>query len=130
MSNPAILALAMLTTHVDALETNIVYDTKGMPLFAQTIVLEHSPATGRFQVRQWFMADQPGKWATKNEITGNWELEFYDAEAKIMRKITTKVHSNTYGPDTEREAKRRWPEEMRFRLPSRLSLVRPIEGEE
>ena len=39
MSNPAILALAVLTTHVDALETNIVYD-KGKPLFAQTIVLE------------------------------------------------------------------------------------------
>ena len=129
MSNPAILALTVLTTHVDALETNHVFN-KGKQTFDQVIIWEHSPATGRFQVRQWFMTDQQGKLPCKNFVTGEYEIMFWDIEAKAMRKITSKIHHESWGEDRERVDKLRWPDELRYRLPSRLSLVRPIEGEE
>lgn len=130
MSNPAAWALAILATHADMLETNHIFDRKGVLIFDQIIVWERNPANGKHNVRCWLIADMPSKYPTKNEITGNWEMSYYDIDARVHRKITTKIFHETWGQDRERENKLRWPEESRVKLPSRQTLTKTAEGEE
>lgn len=126
MSSPSALALALLTTDVHMLETNHVFDHKGNKVFDQVIMWSECPATGKLHVQKWIMIDTPGKYPIKNFNSGKWEMQYYDFEGRVFRKITSKQHHESWGYDREREDKRVWPEGLRIKLPRRV-VVKEVE---
>lgn len=46
-----------VSEHVDMIELNHYYDSAGRLVYDQVIAWEHSPETGRFNVRAWRMAE-------------------------------------------------------------------------
>lgn len=47
----------VIDVHVDLIELNSVFDSRGQRLFEQVICWSLNPATGRMQVRTWRIAD-------------------------------------------------------------------------
>lgn len=110
-------------THVDLIELNHFYDAKGNPVYDQVIFWECAPETGRFQVRQWTLADDrefPDRRPIKNYATGLYQVDWYDVDKGCRRKITSNLYRESWSQsDPEREDKKFHPEDRRIPLPGR-----------
>lgn len=116
------LKLGIILTSVELLHLNHYYDKSGKHVFDQTIIMEKDPSTGKMHTRAWLMADdsqETNRRPTKNGMTGQWEVYWYDHDKRVARKITSRAFHESWSQiDPEREDKKTWPEEWRAALPS------------
>jgi hypothetical protein len=106
--------------HVDAIELNHFYDTKGHLVYDQVVFRHWHKSTGRFHVRQWTLIDDRdpiSKRPIKNEQTGVYSVEYFDTDAKTTRKVVSRVFRESWTQtDPEREDKKALPESLRYSL--------------
>lgn len=112
-----------VTTHVHAIELNHFYDMKGNPVYDQVIFWECAPETGRFQVRAWTIADDreiPNRRPIKNYATGLYQVDWYDTDKGIKRKVTSNLYRESWTQyDPEMRDKKVHHESRRIPLPGR-----------
>lgn len=121
-----------IATYVDAIELNHVYDCKAQHIYDQIIFWERSPTNGKMYVRAWCLADesQDGTgWANRrpclNHTTGQYQVDWHDSDAKILRKITSGVLRESWTTnDPERDNQKILAVGLRFALPK---LFKPEE---
>ncbi len=110
--------------HVDCIELNHFYDQRGSLVYDQVIFWEVTSETGRFQVRAWCLADdreRPNRRPIKSETTGLYQVTFYDVDARMQRKITSRLYRESWTQtDPERDDKRVHPECQRVGLAKRV----------
>jgi len=82
--------------NVDMIELNHFYDQRGCHVYDQVIFWRQDPATKRFEVAAWTMADQTDKYPHKS--SGNvWESKWFDGKlyrvvrSRQMRESWTQV---------------------------------------
>ena len=112
------------TEHVSCIELNYFHDTKGNLAFTQVILWEITPTTGKFQVRAWCMVNDreaSNRRPVKNEQTGIYQVDWYDAGQKTQRKITSRLYRESWTVvDPERDDLKRHPNDSRISLSHRL----------
>jgi hypothetical protein len=120
--------------HVDAIELNHFFDAKGRLVYDQVIFREWQPSTGRFHVRQWTLIDDRdpiSKRPLKNEQTGIYSVEYFDADAKATRKVVSRVFKESWTQhDPEREDKKAFPESLRFALSKKIKPSEQVFSED
>ena len=115
--------------HVDLIELNHFYDQKGAFLYDQVIFYERSPATGRFQVRAWCLVEDRelhNRRPIKNESTGVYQVDWYDSDQRLQRKITSRLYRESWTQiDPERHDKKLHDERLRITLSKRQPISQP-----
>jgi hypothetical protein len=79
--------------YVDLIELNHFYDHQGRHVYDQVIFYEHSPETGRFQVRAWCLIedrDNLSRRPVKNVETHRYQVDWFDNDQRLVRKITSR----------------------------------------
>jgi hypothetical protein len=121
----ALLSIPLsLTTHehVDAIERNHFYDQRGRLVYDQVIFWERTPATGRFQVRAWTLADDnllTNRRPVQND-NGLYSCEIVDSSERLTRRIVSRVYRESWTQvDPERDDKKRHDESLRVYLVKR-----------
>lgn len=111
--------------HVACIELNSFFDRAGKLVFEQNIFWEIEPATGRFQVRSWCMVDDRealNRRPVKNVVTGLYQVDWYDTDKQMQRKITSRIYRESYSQiDPEIADKRTHNERNRISLVHRLA---------
>jgi hypothetical protein len=112
--------------YVDLIELNHFFDAKGRIVYDQVVFHERAPETGRFQVRAWCLVEDRehlNRRPVKNEETGIYQVDWFDTDRRIQRKITSRLFRESWSQvDPERENKRVHPERLRIDLVKRLSV--------
>jgi hypothetical protein len=140
MMKTIILLLAFLSVgkfgsvgaeYVDAIELSHIYDAKGSLIFDQVIFYERTPVTGKFQVRAWCLVEDRehlNRRPVKNEETGIYQVDWYDTDKKILRKLTSRIFRESWSQvDPERADKKFHDERNRIALVF-VPIVPPIDG--
>jgi hypothetical protein len=65
--------------HVDLIELNHFYDCRGCHVYDQIIFWRQDPATKRFEVASWTMADNSSKYPQKSD-SGRWHVIYQDGQ--------------------------------------------------
>ncbi len=105
---------------VDLIELNHFYDCLCRPVYDQVIFWENDPVTGKFQVRAWCLVedrDVRNRRPVKNLDTDLYQVDWFDAEKRISRKVSSKLYRESWTQvDPERQNKRVLPENDRLFL--------------
>lgn len=108
------------TEYVDLIETNHYFDHQGRLVYDQVVFYERTPTTGKFQVRAWCLVDDReylNRRPVKNETTGLYQVDWYDTDKRILRKLTSRLFRESWSQvDPERDNKRFHPERLRVEL--------------
>ena len=141
MMQTIILLLAILSVtklgsfgdeYVDAIELSHFYDDKGRLVYDQVIFYERTPTTGKFQVRAWCLVEDReylNRRPVKNESTGIYQVDWYDTDKKIRRKLTSRIFRESWSQiDPERADKKVHDERRRIALVF-VPPVPPIEAD-
>ena len=106
--------------YVDCIELNHFYDQGGKLVYDQVVFYELAPETGRFQVRAWCLVEDREKLnrrPTKNHTTGLYQVDWYDADYRVLRKITSRLYRESWTQiDPERENKKVHDERLRITM--------------
>lgn len=112
--------------HVGLIELNHFYDQRGSLVYDQVIFYERAPENGRFQVRAWCLVEdreQLNRRPIKNETTGLYQVDYYDKDNRLTRKLTSRLYRETWSQvDPERNNKKRHDERLRIALVKRIPL--------
>ncbi len=116
--------------HVDLIELNHFYDQQGRLVYDQVIFYELAPETGRFQVRAWCLVEDReclNRRPTKNYETQLYQVDWYDSDQRLLRKITSRMYRESWSQvDPERANKRLLDERLRLSMvqnPSKLVSI-------
>jgi len=119
---------------VDLIELNHKYDKEGRHVFDQVIYWERAPGNGKYYVRAWhIVTDKPEHYPIKNYISDIWEVNWYDSDARLHRKIRSRLYRESWTQnDPEIDNKKLLPQEFRLKLiqrpkpePPPLELTHP-----
>ncbi|MEQ1824528.1 MAG: hypothetical protein ABL921_01210 [Pirellula sp.] len=106
--------------HVDLIELNHFFDHKGCHVYDQVIFYERAADTGRFQVRAWCLVedrDALNRRPVKNIETQMYQVDWYDNDQKLMRKLTSRLFRESWSQiDPERANKKVHDERSRILL--------------
>lgn len=112
--------------YVDLIELNHYFDKRGSLVYEQVIFYERTPTTGRFQVMSWCLAndEQPNRRPAKNETSGLYQVDWFDTDQRLLRKITSRLYRESWTQtDPERDNKRVHPDGLRIGLVKRFEAV-------
>lgn len=116
-----------LEENVDLIELNHFYDIKGSHVYDQVIFYESDPATGKFFVRAWCLAEdsysKENNWENRRPIR-NYTNDLYEvywndtSSSKVVRrKITSRLYRESWTQtDPERTNKKLLDEKLRISL--------------
>ncbi len=120
--------------HVDLIELNHFYDQQGRLVYDQVIFYEQSPETGRFQVRAWCLVEDReflNRRPTKNYETQLYQVDWYDTDQRLLRKITSRLYRESWSQvDPERANKKLLDERLRLSMVQNPSKLASIETED
>lgn len=106
--------------YVDLIELNHFYDPKGGLVYDQVIFYERAPETGRFQVRAWCLVEDReclNRRPTKNLQTELYQVDWYDSDQRLLRKITSHLYRESWTQiDPERANKKLHDERSRISM--------------
>ncbi len=106
--------------YVDLIELNHFYDQKGGLVYDQVIFYEMAPETGRFQVRAWCLVEDReclNRRPTKNHQTELYQVDWYDTDQRLLRKITSRLYRESWTQiDPERADKKMHDERSRISM--------------
>ncbi len=106
--------------YVDLIELNHFYDQKGGLVYDQVIFYERAPETGRFQVRAWCLVEDReclNRRPTKNLQTDLYQVDWYDSDQRLLRKITSRLYRESWTQiDPERANKKLHDERSRISM--------------
>lgn len=114
--------------YVDLIELNHFCDKCGRLVFEQVIFYERTPTNGKFQVRAWCMVEDHKdltRRPVKNEQTGLYQVDWYDSDKKLQRKITSRLYRESWTQvDPEVANKKVHPECLRIGLVKRFEAAK------
>jgi hypothetical protein len=123
--------------HVDLVELNHFFDQQGRLVYDQVIFYERAPETGRFQVRAWCLVEDReslNRRPVKNETTGLYQVDWFDADQRLLRRITSSLYRESWTQlDPERANKKVHDERLRISMvqnPKKFLPVQSIELDE
>jgi hypothetical protein len=106
--------------HVDLIELNHFYDHQGRHVYDQVIFYERAADTGKFQVRAWCLVedrDALNRRPIKNVSTQLYQVDWYDNDQKLMRKLSSRLFRESWSQvDPERADKKHHDERSRILL--------------
>ena len=106
--------------YVDLIELNHFFDQKGGLVYDQVIFYERAPETGRFQVRAWCLVEDReylNRRPTKNIQTELYQVDWYDSDQRLLRKITSRLYRESWTQiDPERANKKLHDERTRISM--------------
>lgn len=113
--------------YVDLIELNHFYDQGGKLVYDQVIFYERAPETGRFQVRGWCLVEDReylNRRPTKNLQTGLYQVDWYDADYCVLRKVTSRLYRESWTQiDPERADKKIHDERLRITMARKANRV-------
>jgi hypothetical protein len=114
---------------VDLIELNHFYDAQSRLVYDQVIFYGRAPETGRFQVRAWCLVEdreELNRRPVKNEETGLYQVDWFDTDQRLRRKITSRLFRESWSQvDPERANKRILDERLRLSLVKRSDTEIP-----
>lgn len=117
------------TEHVDCIELNHFCDSRGKLVFEQVIFWDRVPETGKFHVRAWCMTDDretSNRRPVKNEQTGLYQVEWFDTDQRLRRKITSRIYRESWTQvDPEREDQSVHSERTRIAFAHKMKMEPP-----
>lgn len=123
--------------YVDLIELNHFYDSQGRHVYDQVIFYEEDPGTLRRQVRAWCLVedrDTRNRRPVKNVETSLYQVDWFDNDQRLVRKITSRSFSETWSQiDPERANKKVLLEKYRIALiqnPKKLAQAGEQEKQE
>lgn len=124
LSSSAFRSPSVAVESVDAIELNHFYDKAGKLVYDQIVFYNFSPIDGCFHVRAWCLAEdlqQQNRRPIKNEVSGVYQVDWNDVDARILRRITSRQFRESWTQtDPEREDKKKLHETSRFSLSKRI----------